>query len=413
MAFFDYKGSMVGPVSLDVDPATETVEGRIGNLLGTDQRGNYTNAVVKQAQDRQSQAFNARGLLNTNMAQQAAQEAATSKAIDIAAPDAQTMYNNRRGNLDTSVGLYKQKADQDYQLGRDEADRTFTLGRDKTQNEFTTSRDNSQQIFTTRQDYQKAVQTIGQSYQRQLDTINSSSMTPEDKSVAIAQAAQVRDGELAYQNNLYSRMPQWQQEWLAAAVPTNGMDLGAVNNLDTLSNIANDPAQSQAMRDQALARMQALRGGAGTTGGGVDGSGGGAPGTPGSVSTATGGVGGVSNLPSGATGGSSGQPSPHGPYPTMVNGMQVNWDDPIPGVGMSMRQQYEKYLASANASGLRSDLYQSPTQFAIWWEQVYGGRRGGGYSDMIGGSVEGAAQGAADSVSSGSEGGNGIGPGDI
>lgn len=183
-----------------------TVEGRIGGILNQDERGNYTNPVVKQAENRQLQAFNQRGLLNTSMASQGAQEAVISKAVEIATPDAKTAYDN-----------------------------------------FASNRDN----------YQGAMQTIATNYQRQLDTINASQMTPEDKSVAIAQAGSVRDGELAFQNNLFSRMPDWQQEWLAPAVNTAGMDINAVSNQDTLANIASDPAQAQAMRDQATERMRA------------------------------------------------------------------------------------------------------------------------------------------------------------
>jgi hypothetical protein len=75
---------------------TETIEGRIGSLLTTDQQGNYTNPVMQQAVNRQTQAFAARGLRNSSMAQQAGQEAAMSQAINIAAPDAERYYQNRR-----------------------------------------------------------------------------------------------------------------------------------------------------------------------------------------------------------------------------------------------------------------------------------------------------------------------------
>lgn len=78
----------------------ETIEGRIQNILGADANGNYTNPVVRQAADRAMQAFAGRGLLNSSMAQQAAIEAATSKAIEIAGPDAQTYFSQGRANQD-------------------------------------------------------------------------------------------------------------------------------------------------------------------------------------------------------------------------------------------------------------------------------------------------------------------------
>lgn len=203
----------------DVDFNNETVEGRIGGLLQTNPDGTYVNQVVRQAVDRQNQTFNARGLLNSSMAAQAGQEAAISKATEIAAADA-AVYQRERERLD----------EQDFQL---------------------------------RGDYQKAVQDVNTNFQKMVDTINASQMTPEDKSVAIAQAQGVRDGELAYQNNLFSAMPRWKNEWLAVAVPTGGIDVASIGNQDTLSNIVNDPAQPADRRAQARARLEMLRAGAG------------------------------------------------------------------------------------------------------------------------------------------------------
>jgi hypothetical protein len=211
---------------LPVDFNTETVEGRVGNILKTDDRGNYTNPVVRQAVDRQMQAFNERGLLNSSMAVQAGQEAAISKAADIAAADAQT-YN--RAN----------QADRDWQ-----------------RSEWTRQ---NEQNFSLRKDYQTAVQNVSTNYQKMVDTINSSNMTPEDKNVAIVQAQAVRDGEMTYQNNLYSRMPAWRNEWLTAAVPVHDSVLGDITNRDTLANIANDPAQPQYMRDSARQKLAELQ----------------------------------------------------------------------------------------------------------------------------------------------------------
>lgn len=214
------------PPPVSATAPVETVQGRIGQLLTTDQKGNYTNPVVRQAVDRQNQTFNARGMLNSSMAAQAGQEAAISKASDIAAVDAQ------------SINTANQQArDQQFQQNTrlDEQD------------------------FALRKDYQGAVQSVSTNFQKMVDTINASQMTPADKSVAIAQAQSVRDGELAYQNNLYANMPRWKSEWLAMAVPSSGLDVGSINNADTLANIANDPAQPQSVRDAARARIPALQ----------------------------------------------------------------------------------------------------------------------------------------------------------
>lgn len=83
-----------------VNAKSETIEGRIQGLLGADAQGNYTNPVVRQASERAMQTFAGRGLLNSSMAQQAAIEAATSKAIEIAGPDAQTYFSQGRANQD-------------------------------------------------------------------------------------------------------------------------------------------------------------------------------------------------------------------------------------------------------------------------------------------------------------------------
>lgn len=215
------KSTMFSP---DVDYNTETVEGRIGGLLGTDSAGNYANPVVRQAQDRQEQAFHSRGLRNSSMAVQGGTEAAISKAIEIASPDARTTYDNRRSNLD--------------------------------------------QMHASRSNYQQAAQTIATNFQRQVDTINASNMTPDDKSVAIAQLQAMRDGEMVFQNSLFSRVPGWQQEWLAPAVPDyngQGVDVSRVTNTDMLANIAQDPASSAEYRARAQERLYQLQ----TAGGGT------------------------------------------------------------------------------------------------------------------------------------------------
>jgi hypothetical protein len=223
-----------------MDPRNETIEGRVSELLAADENGNYTHPVVRQAVERQMQAFNARGMRNSSMAMQAAQEAAISKAIEIAGPDAERYFQNRRANVGEGNNL----------------------ARDDLAHERQQESRQDEQDFQLRRDYQGAVQNVGTNFQRQLDTINASNMTPEDKNIAIAQATQVRDGEIAYLNNVYSRMPRWSAEWGAAAVPSAGIDLSAATNQDMLANIANDPAQPPERREEARRRLEALRSGA-------------------------------------------------------------------------------------------------------------------------------------------------------
>lgn len=227
-----------------IDAATETIEGRLGNLLALDANGNYTNQVVRQAHDRAKQRFAARGLLNSSMAVQAGQEAVISRAIEIAGPDAERYFQNRRANVDSQNTF-----------ARDELSHMYRTDENSQQQAFK----REDQDFAMRQDYQKAVQNVSTNYQKQLDTVNASNMTPADKSTAIAQITQQRDGELAYLNNVYSRMPRWQSEWASAAVPTDGVDIAAATNVSMLENIANDPAQPAAKREAARARIAQLR----------------------------------------------------------------------------------------------------------------------------------------------------------
>ena len=117
------------PVGRAVDAKTETIEGRIQGLLGTDSAGNYTNPVVQQAANRALQQFSGRGLLNSSMAQQAAIEAATSKAIEIAGPDAQTYFSQGRANQDAANVFERDRrgyAQENYRL-----DKTLSAEREK------------------------------------------------------------------------------------------------------------------------------------------------------------------------------------------------------------------------------------------------------------------------------------------
>lgn len=341
MAYFN-QPTMFSPITnSQVDFDKETVEGRIGNILKTDSRGNYTNNVVRQSQDRQSQAFNARGLLNSSMAMQAGQEAAISKAIDIATPDAKTYYDNRRSNVDANNSFAMKEIEQG---------------------------------FTSRQDYQKAAQNVSSNFQRQMDTINASNMTPEDKNVAIAQAQAMRDGELAYVNNLYSRMPAWSNDWLSAATPMAGMDLNTVTNQDTLSTIANDPGQSQATRDQALQRLQALRGGAAAGGGGGTIGGGGMIGNTG--------------VPSAGTA-ANGQQLPQ----FDSQGRYINWTgtmvhSTVTGQQVPLKTAYEQYVQMAQGYGWN---VVSPAQF--YEDKLNSGHIAGGSGGGNGTDGEGAGSG--------------------
>lgn len=235
-----------------------TIQGRLNALLGTDQYGNYTNPVVRQAAERAMQAFAGRGLLNSSMAVQAAQEAAIAKAIEIVGPDAQRFFEQGRANQD-----WANKFNQDALNNAAELEKARILAQldlEKLRTEYGLREDasNVANAFNLRQNYMNQLANIQSNYQQMVNNINQSGIRPEDKEAAIRDAASTRDAELAYTNDMYSRMPGWSQQWLAPAVPLQGVDINSITNLATLNNIISDPAQPQSVRDQARARRQQL-----------------------------------------------------------------------------------------------------------------------------------------------------------
>jgi hypothetical protein len=237
----------------------QTIEGRMGGLLSTDAKGNYSNQVVRQASERAMQAFAGRGLLNSSMAMQAAQEAAISKAIEIAGPDAKTYFDQSRANQDAQnqFALNDKQFGQGIEKIRLEAD--LALERIRTESGLRGTDTDKANASALRQNYTTSVQQATVNYTNRVNQINASNMSPAEKNAAAAAAAQDRDGELTFINRMYASMPDWKGEWGAIAVPTQGVDLNTVNDVATLANIASDPAQPQATRDAANARIAALQ----------------------------------------------------------------------------------------------------------------------------------------------------------
>lgn len=262
----------------------QTIEGRINNLLRTDQFGNYINPVVRQASERALQAFAGRGLLNSSMAAQAAQEAAISKAIEITGPDAQRFFEQSRANQDWNNKFAQDEINFGYEMQKLAAVNDLDI--EKIKAEYGLRRDNDAftHAFNLRQNYITSIGNITNNYQQMVNNINNSAMSPDDKQAALEDAAATRDGEVAYINELYSKMPGWHMEWLSAAVPLQGVDVSKITDVRVLRNIIADPAQPQSVREAARARLNALQSSNGSAGGGggstVGGSGTGDNGVP-------------------------------------------------------------------------------------------------------------------------------------
>jgi hypothetical protein len=254
----------------EVNAKQETIEGRIQNLAATDANGNYTNPVIRQAVERATQQFAKRGLVNSSMAAQAGQEAAIAKAIEIAGPDAATYFQQGRANQDAQNVFARDETQQGYternntnqwqheanmQSQRIVAD---AQGRHEDQ-DFRGSLLDKEQAFNLRANYVTAQDRVSQSYQRMVDTINTSNMKPEDKTAAIANAAAIRDSEATFINSLFAKQPNWSNEWLAMSVQTGDANIDAMDDVNALAAIANDPAQPAATRQKANARLAQLQ----------------------------------------------------------------------------------------------------------------------------------------------------------
>lgn len=339
-----------------INARDETIEGRVNGLMATDAQGNYTNPVVRQAVDRATQQFAARGLRNSSMAVQAGIEAATAKAIEIAGPDAQRYYEQGRANQDAGNQFSRDELQFGYDINRqndgqqhdafmqnDAQGHAAWMQNDaQGQEDYMADKDRNwrdrvltaEQSFTLRQNYIEANDNASARYNAAVNNINASNMTPEDKNIAIQQAAAARDGDLVYNNRMFAAQPGWANEWLGMAVSTEGVDVSAITNPDTLQNIANDPAQSAAIRQQARAKLSSLGGSSG-------------PGSP-------------QNAPEG---GAPGSTEATGALPARVNGQTINWNAPL-GQGQTLATMFAAYKAGGGVMD------------AAEWVRIYGGGSG-------------------------------------
>jgi hypothetical protein len=190
----------------DIDPVTETIEGRINNLLGAN------NPVIMQAKNRALQDFHKRGLLDTSMAAQAAQEAMTAKAIDIASPDAaayqtQGMLNQTEGNKSTLL-------DQEYWLKgqlqgqTDAAALERAIAGQQTQDTSANARMFTEGILNINKDYATRIESIQQS----------TTMDAAQKADAVQVQTDLRDSSIQAWNAASRSLPGWKEEW--AVIPS-------------------------------------------------------------------------------------------------------------------------------------------------------------------------------------------------
>lgn len=224
-----------------VDLNTETVEGRIQGLLSKE------NPVIKQAENRAMQQFAARGLLNTSMAIQAANEAMVSRAIDIAGPDAAAYRNQTLANqtAQNQFGLEENKQTYGLQTqGNDALIKSGLLGEEYAAKGTLQGQSDAAQMarlnvseagalerakldVKSNEDLNKLnsakiyVEQMGNAEANYISAVNTiqadTKMTTAQKEQAIATQTALRDERVGMINRVSQALPDWSAEW--AAVP--------------------------------------------------------------------------------------------------------------------------------------------------------------------------------------------------
>lgn len=179
-----------------VDAPTETIEGRIQKLLDAN------NPVIRQAGERAMAQFAQRGLLNSSMAIEAANEAMTSKAIEIAGPDAQRYFQNRRENVD-----WQNKFSQNEQL------HGYDLEKIDAQAGASEKLASSNYARTLQTNYLQSIQSAESQMQRFIQSIQASDIPPEAKTAQIQQMQLSFNNTISMMKAAYKNMPQWVDEW--------------------------------------------------------------------------------------------------------------------------------------------------------------------------------------------------------
>ena len=229
-------GSYAPNTNRQVDARNETIEGRINGLLSAD------NPVMQQAGNRAMQQFQGRGLLNSSMAIQAANEAMVSRAIEIAGPDAATYNKTGLANQSEANQFARAEQTHGYNLETDatrhgydmETDATrqgyeqanldkkqgFALETQNIDNANLTTREREGRAADSARIYSEGVGTIEREGAIAIDNINKSDMTPGQKTAAIEQRRILTTQNLDAWNAASKSLPGWSDEWAVIPVTT-------------------------------------------------------------------------------------------------------------------------------------------------------------------------------------------------
>lgn len=191
-----------------VDYDKETIEGRITGILDS------KNPLVRQAGERVMGQFAQRGIPNSSMAIEAANEAMISKAIEIAGPDAQRYYTNRRENVDWNNKFAQQDQSHQYDLENQKVNANIN------QETYAKNSDVSQKN-TLQQNYLQYVAQANDVMSKSIQAIQGADMSPDAKTSQIAEIQMVFSNAMTTYKETFSHMPGWKDEW-AALAPTIG-----------------------------------------------------------------------------------------------------------------------------------------------------------------------------------------------
>lgn len=195
------------PTTTQVDPATETVEQRIANLV------NPENPINQRIATAIKERANARGLLNSSMAEQATQAAIIDNAQGIANADAQTYTQTRFRNQDALNEF--SRAAQAHGFNMETLGQNFANDFAKMDKQFSIWKD---QLGATRandlQDkYMNGVGAAQNQFAQMFSNIQNSNMDEGQKTAALQQAQILRDNTLSMFNSMFSNMPTWSDSY--------------------------------------------------------------------------------------------------------------------------------------------------------------------------------------------------------
>lgn len=184
------------------------------NELKTAAIADSNNPIVRQAMARAMQSMNGRGLLNTSMATQSAQEAAIAKALEIAAPDTAAYYTDQRDakQFDYSKQLTKLQGDINFQNSSGLARLNNELNIANAQAQY-----NMKVGDVTQTNYITMIDRIQQDTTKQVQQINSSAMPYEEKQAAIRNIQAQAQAQIDNANRLFKSTNGWQDQWAVAA----------------------------------------------------------------------------------------------------------------------------------------------------------------------------------------------------